>query len=104
MSCHSLLLDLRDPLKLNLLAYLRSLSNAFDVFEHAEDAAPPQVVPALHVLYALRSPSPLQPSSTSSPADFESIRGELIELIAQEGLDGDVEAAEWVLLALIARM
>ncbi|GAA5991954.1 hypothetical protein JCM5350_001318 [Sporobolomyces pararoseus] len=80
------------------------LSNAFDVFEHAEDAAPPQVVPALHVLYALRSPSPLERSSASSPADFESIRGELIELIAQEGLNGDFEAAEWVLLALIARI
>ncbi|GAA5953960.1 hypothetical protein JCM3765_000708 [Sporobolomyces pararoseus] len=80
------------------------LSNAFDVFEHAEDAAPPQVVPALHVLYALPSPSPLQPSSASSPADFETIRNDLIQLIAHAGLSGDVEAAEWVLLALIARI
>ncbi|GAA5900559.1 uncharacterized protein JCM6883_002882 [Sporobolomyces salmoneus] len=80
-----------------------SLSNGFDVFEHGDDAPPPQVVPALHVLYALPAPSPLDLSSIQD-LDFGSVRHELIEYIAEEALEGDLEAAEWLLLALIARI
>ncbi|GAA5836579.1 hypothetical protein JCM5353_003723 [Sporobolomyces roseus] len=78
------------------------LTNAFDVFEHA-DSAPPPVVPALHVLYTLPSPSPLPESSDVTRADAETLRSELILYLASQ-LDGDLEAAEWVLLALIARI
>jgi len=87
---------------IRLLSRFYSLTNAFDVFEHA-DSTPPPVVPALHVLYTLPSPSPLPTSSEITRADAETLRSEIIEYLASE-LDGDLEAAEWLLLALIARM
>lgn len=62
-------------------------------------------MPALHVLYALPSPSPFPTQQLREPAESDTIRHELIKYIAREGgLGQDLEAAEWVLLALIARM
>ncbi|GAA5883357.1 hypothetical protein JCM16303_006707 [Sporobolomyces ruberrimus] len=81
------------------------LTNAFDVFEHSDSASPPRSVPALHVLYALPSPSPFPTQQLREPAESDTIRHELIKYIAREGgLGQDLEAAEWVLLALIARI
>lgn len=90
---------------------LERISNGFeDLFdrgghdEAASDSSPFRVVPALHVLYAAPAPSPVA-SPVLDAADLEPIRTELIEYIAREGgLGGDFEAAEWILLALIAHM
>lgn len=61
------------------------------------------IVPALHVLFTL----PLaHQTSTGIPAavnECEGLRRELIDYLAA-GLGGDMEAAEWVLFALMARM
>ena len=80
-------------------------------------------VPTLHVVFH-RSPNesklkfkfPMDLSLLSPPNDIvsgiqsislnpiSSLRSELIDWIATEGLGGDVNAAEWVLLACIARV
>ncbi|GAA5941819.1 uncharacterized protein JCM15063_000785 [Sporobolomyces koalae] len=80
------------------------LSNAFEVFENGQDSTPAQVVPALHVLYTLSPTVPVQPTMVPESTEFERTRQELLSYIAHEGTQGDLEAAEWVLLALIARI
>lgn len=72
---------------------------------HSElDRDSPLEVPTLHVLF-FRPLDPLT-SSTYPAADLEAsqIRDELIAWIADEALAGDKDAAEWVLLASIARV
>ena len=83
-------------------------------------------VPTLHVLYVQQHPSnlltrpyPAFVPTTSSVGDAlagkgkeravsehkpEEVRTQLIEWIAEEALGGDLDAAEWVLLACIARV
>lgn len=57
-----------------------------------------ELVPTLHVIFML----PIATKPTVANAE-ECLRGELIEYLST-GLGGDVEAAEWVLLAMLARM
>lgn len=70
-----------------------------------DDATPPPAVPALHVLFA----TPVMGSGFDAPipstdsAELSALRAELVDYIAG-GLGGDKDAAEWVLLALLARM
>ncbi len=80
-------------------------------------------VPTLHVIFyhspaesKLKLKFPMDLPVSSSPYDvvsgiqnislnpITSLRSELIDWIATEGLGGDVAAAEWVLLACIARV
>lgn len=62
-------------------------------------------MPTLHILFS----SPLEPTiipRTYPAEDLEvsKIRDELISWIADEGLGGDKDAAEWALLISIARV
>jgi hypothetical protein len=80
-----------------------SLSSAFD--DLIADSVPPVTtpVPALHVILALPASKPaFDPLPTGSNGVAE-LRKELIEYLAG-GVGGDMDAAEWVLLALLARM
>ncbi|KAF9459336.1 mini-chromosome maintenance replisome factor-domain-containing protein [Collybia nuda] len=61
----------------------------------------PPFVPTLHVLFSQPIPSTLIPR-TSKHLERD-IRDELITWIAEQGLGGDREAAEWVLLCTLAR-
>ncbi|GJE86827.1 mini-chromosome maintenance complex-binding protein [Phanerochaete sordida] len=67
------------------------------------EAESPPDVPTLHVLFT----RPHQQSLVERPypsAGSSSVREELVNWIASEALGGDVDAAEWVLLASIARV
>ncbi|KAK7693128.1 hypothetical protein QCA50_002694 [Cerrena zonata] len=73
-------------------------------------------VPTLHVLFtapeqnsSIIRPYPaskpeVHPSVNSQPFDTLKVREQLIDWIAEEALNGDREAAEWILLASIARV
>lgn len=77
---------------------MRSILPRMDI----EGESPPDV-PTLHVLFT----SSHQRSVVQRPyptASSSSVRQELIDWIASEALGGDVDAAEWVLLASIARV
>lgn len=69
------------------------------------DATPAPAVPALHVLFTNPVPPAgfeVMPPSTDA-AELTALRAELIDYLAG-ALGGDHDAAEWVLLALLARM
>ncbi|GAA6026949.1 hypothetical protein JCM8097_005989 [Rhodosporidiobolus ruineniae] len=74
-----------------------AMSTAFDELTDSSSSATP--VPALHVILA-------RPASKPAHADVGDktvLREELVGYLA-DGLGGDKEAAEWVLLALVARI
>lgn len=60
-------------------------------------------VPALHVLFSLPAPRPSEPELPSSTDSRAVLRTELVDYLASS-LGGDRDAAEWLLLALVARM
>lgn len=60
-------------------------------------------VPALHVLYSSPVPQPARAPLPESSESKQAVRDELIEYLAAS-FGGDRDAAEWLLLALIARM
>lgn len=60
-------------------------------------------VPALHVLFTLPPSRPPLPVLPATATDRETLRDELVAYLA-DGLGGDTDAAEWVLIALLARM
>ncbi|CAK5279504.1 unnamed protein product [Mycena citricolor] len=64
------------------------------------------VVPTLHVLFIRPLAPTLIPRSYPflSISNSQPLRQELIEWIGNEGLGGDLDAAEWVLLCIIARV
>lgn len=63
-----------------------------------EDDSSPEV-PVLQVLcYQMASPSPTLPSFAPS------VRTDLIDWISNEGLGGDNDAAEWILLQLASKV
>ncbi|GAA5927019.1 hypothetical protein JCM10213_005555 [Rhodosporidiobolus nylandii] len=76
-----------------------SVSTAFDELSDSSPSAAP--VPALHVILA----RPCSKASVPSVdvADKEALRQQLVDYLAAS-LGGDVDAAEWVLLALVARI
>lgn len=80
-----------------------SLSNAFD--DLVADSAPPTTtpVPALHVILTLPVAKPTPATLPTATAELAGLRKELVEYLAG-GLGGDVDAAEWLLIALLARM
>ncbi|KAJ3553347.1 hypothetical protein NM688_g3664 [Phlebia brevispora] len=62
-------------------------------------------VPTLHVLFArIHDKASLSRPYPQASVDIPTIRSELIDWIAEESLGSDREAAEWVLLASIARV
>ncbi|PBK96464.1 hypothetical protein ARMGADRAFT_1052439 [Armillaria gallica] len=67
------------------------------------DGSTSTLVPTLHVLFSRPISSTVMPHSMVSGFDTD-LRSELISWIAHEGLAGDHEAAEWVLLCCIARV
>lgn len=60
-------------------------------------------VPALHVLFSSPAPLPVFPEHPSSADSRAALREELVEYLAAS-LGDDRDAAEWLLLALVARM
>ncbi|GAA5888198.1 hypothetical protein JCM6882_000317 [Rhodosporidiobolus microsporus] len=75
-----------------------SMSTAFD--ELSDSAPAPSPVPALHVIVSRPAP---KPSQSVELADKTALREELVRYLAAS-LGGDEDAAEWVLLALVARI
>ncbi|KAJ7070358.1 putative alanine racemase-domain-containing protein [Mycena belliarum] len=64
-------------------------------------------VPTVHLLFSRHLPLTISPRVFPySPATttFQTLREELISWIADEGLAGDRDAAEWVLLSIIAKV
>ncbi|KAI5479566.1 hypothetical protein MNV49_003303 [Pseudohyphozyma bogoriensis] len=80
-----------------------SFSSAFDdlVNDNAASASVP--VPALHVLFTTTPDSPAAPLPASSEADIADLRRELLEYLGG-AVAGDVDAAEWLLLAILGRI
>ncbi|KAJ7684781.1 hypothetical protein DFH06DRAFT_1027944, partial [Mycena polygramma] len=67
----------------------------------------PIIVPTLHVLFSRPLPLTIVPRTFPySPAasSVQTLRDELVSWIADEGLAGDKDAAEWVLLNIIAKV
>lgn len=64
----------------------------------------PPLVPTLHALFSQPVPSTLVQRAYPSDALAKDIRDDLITWIAEQGLAGDREAAEWVLLCTIAKV
>jgi len=78
----------------------RSFHSNLDSSEHLS-------VPTLHVLFAKSLSTTVLPRvfpDTSILSSVRQLRGELIHWIADEALEGDLVAAEWVLLAAISRV
>jgi hypothetical protein len=64
-------------------------------------------VPTLHVLFSRPLPLTISPRIfpySSDGSTFQTLRDQLISWIADEGLAGDKDAAEWVLLSIIAKV
>lgn len=80
-----------------------SLTSSFD--DLVADSAPPATtpVPALHVILALPAPKATFAELPTAADELVRLRNELIEYLAG-GLGGDIDAAEWLLLALLTRM
>ncbi|KAF9479744.1 hypothetical protein BDN70DRAFT_878513 [Pholiota conissans] len=67
----------------------------------------PLHVPTLHVLFTVPIPASIVSRTFPEPLILptaQSIRNELINWIAEEGLAGDLIAAEWVLICTISRV
>ena len=66
----------------------------------------PQDVPTLHVLFTKphASNNLLRQFPSTPGTNDKDIRKELVSWIANEGLGGHIQAAEWVLLSCIARV
>ncbi|KAJ7849081.1 mini-chromosome maintenance replisome factor-domain-containing protein [Mycena olivaceomarginata] len=97
------LLKSTDVVTLVGILTMESISSDSDL-EPENDVVP---VPTLHVLFSPTAPSatrasyiPVLPGYVSN---LETLRDELISWIATEGLAGDKDAAEWVLLNIIAK-
>ncbi|GAA5835425.1 hypothetical protein JCM9279_004537 [Rhodotorula babjevae] len=78
-----------------------TLTNAFDELNESADLGP--TVPALHVILARPAPSPSLPIVEADVHAREELRRELVVYLADQ-LGGDADAAEWTLLALLARI
>ncbi|KAF4615096.1 hypothetical protein D9613_002856 [Agrocybe pediades] len=66
----------------------------------------PITVPTLHVLFATPIMRTIIPRSFPEPSilsDIDSLRTDLVDWVAEEGLAGDRLTAEWVLLSAISR-
>ncbi|THH20559.1 hypothetical protein EW146_g833 [Bondarzewia mesenterica] len=61
-------------------------------------------VPTLHVLFTRPYDFHVLPSLGSCAFSPEEVQKELVSWIAEEALGGDLDAAEWVLLTIIARV
>ncbi|KDR81393.1 hypothetical protein GALMADRAFT_134836 [Galerina marginata CBS 339.88] len=71
------------------------------------DLPSPANVPTIHVLFTIPIPSTIIPRSFPDPSillTVETIRKELIQWVANEGLAGDCLLAEWVFLCALARV
>ncbi|GAA6056399.1 hypothetical protein JCM3770_000683 [Rhodotorula araucariae] len=78
-----------------------TLTTAFDELNESSEHG--TTVPALHVILTRPSSKPTLSAVPSDPASREEVRRELVAYLAEQ-LGGDSDAAEWVLLALIARI
>jgi hypothetical protein len=92
----------REPLALSRSSLL-FLSEGYDSMACDSDAHEEIEVPTLHVFF-----SRAVPAATTTQAypvsNAEDIRNELLDYIAEESLGGDRQAAEWLLLGLIAKV
>ena len=61
-------------------------------------------VPTLHVLFTRPQKLDVLPTPGIHTTATEALQKELVSWIAEEALGGDQDAAEWVLLASIARV
>lgn len=80
----------------------RSLRNAFDELSETTSSST-STVPALHVILTRPASTPALPAAPTEKEAREALRKELVAYLA-DSLGGDSDAAEWVLLALVARM
>lgn len=81
----------------------QSWSTGLEDLTTAETSESALTIPALHVLFSSPAPQPaLDPIPESTEAK-QAVRDELVEYLAG-CFGGDRDAAEWLLLALIARM
>ncbi|BGP38039.1 hypothetical protein JCM10450v2_001972 [Rhodotorula kratochvilovae] len=78
-----------------------TLTTAFD--ELNESSAHGSTVPALHVILTRPASKPRHPLPPSDTASRGELRRELVAYLAEQ-LGGDSDAAEWVLMALVARI
>ncbi|GAA5929302.1 hypothetical protein JCM3775_002304 [Rhodotorula graminis] len=78
-----------------------TLTNVFDELNESADDGP--TVPALHVILARPAPKPSLPTVEADVNAREEVRRELVAYLADQ-LGGDSDAAEWTLLALLARI
>lgn len=96
-----------DPLLLSFLYTYHAqyrLSTPFeDLMETAATPIDRSTVPALHVIFALPAPSLDLPVISTSTEENALLRNELIEYL-KAGLGDDEDAAEWLLLAVLAKM
>ncbi|GAA5901458.1 hypothetical protein JCM8208_001808 [Rhodotorula glutinis] len=78
-----------------------TLTNAFDELNESADHGP--TVPALHVILTRPAPKASLPAVEADANAREEVRRELVAYLADQ-LGGDSDAAEWTLLALLARI
>lgn len=78
------------------------MRNAFDELSETNSTST-STVPALHVILTRPASKPTLPAAPTDKAAKEALRKELVAYLA-DSLGGDTDAAEWVLLALVARM
>ncbi|CDR48017.1 hypothetical protein NBRC10512_002616 [Rhodotorula toruloides] len=79
-----------------------SLRNAFDELSETTSSST-STVPALHVILTRPASTPALPAAPTEKEAREALRKELVAYLA-DSLGGDSDAAEWVLLALVARI
>jgi hypothetical protein len=80
------------------------LSSTFDELADSSAVVDQAInIPALHVILTLPLDSNKAAAAVAPAQDFTEVRTELVDYLAA-ALGGDVEAAEWTLLALFARM
>ncbi|POY76677.1 hypothetical protein BMF94_0269 [Rhodotorula taiwanensis] len=80
-----------------------SWSTGLEDLTGAEASESAMTVPALHVLYSSPVPQPARAPLPESSESKQAVRDELVEYLAAS-FGGDRDAAEWLLLALIARI
>ncbi|BGP30158.1 hypothetical protein JCM10296v2_001910 [Rhodotorula toruloides] len=79
-----------------------SLRNAFDELSETTSSST-STVPALHIILTRPASKPTLPDAPTEKEARETLRKELVAYLA-DSLGGDSDAAEWVLLALVARI
>ncbi|GAA6059426.1 hypothetical protein JCM10212_003658 [Sporobolomyces blumeae] len=80
-----------------------TMSSGLDAFDSDEASSSQPAVPALHVISALPPSTPIALPPAAESSTDEDVRRELVEYLAR-AVGGDLDAAQWILLALVARI